>query len=423
LADVQTHHERLETLAWLSKQPVNPVDDLTAKRHNCVTGTQHGGWLRDVADLCHEAVSESGSLSGLLATLGRKIPQLPIIFQGPEEIASAFVGDDRRAGLHKRLLPRDEMAKLLYWGITVGVVPVERVRVGSRSSDRWGIPRATRTIRVWEPRYLRYEWASDRWLLQTSYGDIDVNEARDEDGELTFRLWMPYDSSRPWRLAPWRWLSLMAILSRDAVYARARHLQVLGPKRVVTYTEFWTQRQREAMMEILEASTYNGWLLLPPETKYEIANVGGNDITAVYQATIDWARGEAEIGLFGQKVTTEGNKGFSDGDLFHDTAAGHIQFYADSVSDFCSEEVVDPWVDDCWGSEIGDVHYRYDVESPARKLERAEALGKLGESLQKLNAGASSVGLDIDQDDLVRIGRDHGVRFVPKVVSTRGVPE
>lgn len=379
-----------------------------------MTHQQHSGWLRDVADLCHEAVSESGSLSGLLATLGRKIPQLPIIFQGHEEIASAFVGDDQRAGLYKRLLPRDELAKLLYWGITIGVVPVERIKVGCRPRDGWGAPRATRTIRVWEPRFLRYEWASDRWLLQTTMGDVDIREARDEDGELVFALWTPYDTARPWRLAPWRWLSLMAILARDSVYARARHIQVLSPKRIVTYTEFWTERQRQLMTEILEASTYNGWLILPPEATYTIANVSGNDITAVYQNTIDWARGEAEIGLFGQKVTTEGNNGFSDGDLFHDTAAGHIQFYADSAADFCSEFVVDPWVDDCWGEGAGDCSYRWDVESPAKKLARAEALGKLGDSFERLVKGAAAVGLEVDPADAVRFGRDHGIRLIQR---------
>lgn len=406
--------ERLETLAWLAKAPIAPLDDLTVRRHDCVTKGQHSGWLRDVADLCHEAISESGSLSGLLWTIGRGIPRQPIIFQGPEEISRAFVGTDQRAGLVKRILPRDELAKLFYWGITIGVVPVEKVRLPVRPRDEWGAPRATRSIRVWEPRTLRYEWATDRWLIETAVGQIPLDEAVDEYGERVFALWTPYDSSRPWRLAPWRWLSLMAILARDAVYARARHVQVLSPKRVVTYTEFWTERQRDLMQTILEQSTYNGWLMLPPGATYEIANVSGNDITAVYKDMIDWARGEAEIGLFGQKVTTEGNKGFSEGDIFRDTAENHIDFYAASASDFLSEIAVDPWVDDCWDGAVGDVSYRWDVESPDRKRQRAEALGKLGSSFKALKEGADSLGLQVDPSDAIRFGREHGIRLVPK---------
>jgi hypothetical protein len=411
---VQDHQHRLETLAWLSKTPIVPLDDLTVRRHDCVTKGQHAGWLRDVADLTHEAISESGSLSGLIATLGRGIPRLPMIFQGPEEVSQAFIGTDQRAGLSKRILPRDELAKLFYWGITVGVVPVERVRLPCRARDDWGAARATRTIRVWEPRQLRFEWASNRWLLETQLGPIDIKDALDEEGRPVFVLWTPYDSGRPWRLAPWRWLSLMAILSRDSVYARARHLQVLSPKRVVTYTDFWSEPQRDKMQEILEASTYNGWLMLPPNTTYQIANVSGNDITNVYQSVIDWARGEAEIGLFGQKVTTEGNKGFSEGDIFRDTAESHIDFYASSAADFLSEAIVDPWVDDCWGTEIGDVGYRWDTESPDRKRQRAEALGKLGASFKQLREGAEAVGLDVDPSDAVRFGREHGIRLVPR---------
>lgn len=414
LDEASTHAQRIHTLAWLAKQPIAPIDDLTARRHSCVTDRQHSGWLQDVCDLTHEAVSESGSLSGLLWTIGRGIPRLPIIFQGPQEIASTLVGDDSCAGMFKRILPREEVAKLLYWGITIGVVPIERVRL---TEGRYtpGTPRPTRSFRVWEPRALRYEWSSDRWLLSTAAGDISIADAVDNvDGRRIFSLWTPYDSSRPWRLAPWRWLSLMAILSRDAMYARARHIQVLSPKRVVEYTEFWSEPQRQKMEAILDNSTYNQWLMLPPGAKYSIANVGGNDITTVYQNIIDWARGEAEIGIFGQKVTTEGNKGFSDGDIFRDTAAGHIQFYADSAAEFLSEQVIDPWVDDCYGNDVGDVSFVWDVESADRKAQKATALGNLGESFQKLKAGADALGLDVDLADAIRVGRENGIRLMPR---------
>lgn len=407
-APIDRASQYLATMDWLSKQPIAPLDDLTARRHRCVTQGQHAGWLQDISDLCHEAVSDSGSISGILGTITRGIPRLPVTVQAPEAISLALTGDDQRAGLLGKMLPRAQQAKALYWGITVGVVPVRIIRdPGSRVSRR---------IETWESRFLQYEWGTNTWYLVTSLGRLPLEELVYEDGSPEFVLWMPYDSARPWRMAPWRYLSLMAILARDAMYARSRHAQVLSPQRVVEYTEFWTEKQRALMVQILEQMTYNGYLLLPPGAKYSVANVAGTDITQTYAAIINFAREEVEIGLTGQRVTTEGAPGFSSGNVQRDIAAAQLDFYASSWAEFTSTHVVYPCMRDNYGDDIDPVAYSFDTESTDRKVERAEALGKLGDAMGKLADGAAKVGGEVHASDpaIQHLFRQFGLNVRPK---------
>lgn len=388
----------LATLDWLSKQPVTPLDDLTAKRHHCVTQTGAQGWLRDVCQLTQESISEIGSITGIFNTIKNGIPRAPIMVQAPEGIARLLTGTDEKRGLLTKILPRSEQASALLWGLSIGVVPIqiEKLRPGSRD---FGRPRATRRIKTWETTNLQHEWGTDTWRLNTAMGLIDVERAVDEDGDRLFYLWRPYSHSQPIRTAPWRYLSLMAILMRDAMFARSRHAQVLSPQRVATFTEGYSEPQRALLQSILENMSYNGWLILPPNTKYEISNVSGNDITAVYQAIIDFCRKEVEIGLLGTVTGVEGSTGFQGGDVGADITSAQLGCYADSFTEFCSEIVVDPVIRDCVGDDIDEVVYHHDLEPMARKVARAEALETFGKALVTLREGADAMTADVSAAD------------------------
>lgn len=408
----------LNLLSWLSKQPITPLDDLTAKRHHCVTQTGAQGWLRDVCQLVQEAMSDSGSLTGIFNTIKNGIPRAPVTIQGPEAIAKLLTGTDDKGGLLRRILPRSEQAAGLFWGLIVGVVPIQIEKIPCKTRD-FGRPRATRRIKTWEPTGLQYNWGIDTWYLNTAMGLIDVEKAVDEQGDRLFYLWRPYSHSQPIRTAPWRYLSLMAILMRDGMFARSRHAQVLSPQRVAKFTEGYTEPQRALLQQILESMTYNGWLILPPNTEYDISNVTGNDITQVYQAIIDFCRKEVEIGLLGTVTGVEGPGGFSEGNTGADITAAQLGCYSDSWTEFCSEIAVDPCMRDCFGDDIDEVVYYHDLEPTVRKVARAEALGKFGDALGKLKAGAESIGADVSADDpgIQQLARGFQVTLRPKPAS------
>jgi len=402
----------MELMSWLASQPITPLGDITARRHHVVTREIHDGWLRDMCDLIHEAISDIGSICGILGTLSRGIPQLPVTTQAAEEIAGALLGAHGKAGILRDILPINQQAKALHWGIAAGVVPV---RVVPSQGGR-GFPRATRRIEVWEPRFLRYSWSEDVWYIDLATGPMQLENMLLEDGSQEFYLWTPYDHARPWRLAPWPYLTLMGIMMRDGMYARGRHAQVLAPRRVVEYTEGWSEPQRQKMIQILEAMSYNGYLLLPPGTKYSIANVSGNDITAVYKAILDFCREEVEIGLTGQKVTTEGGKGFSTGDVQRDIHSVQLAFYAGSWADFTSRIAVDPCMRDNFGDDIDPVAYAFNTKPIDRLVEEADALGKLGDSMKRLREGADAIGGEVSASDpaIQALFRKFGVTVRPK---------
>lgn len=420
---VPSENDRLlATLSWLSKQPVIPLDDLTARRHHCITQTGAQGWLRDVCQLTQEAISDIGSITGIFNTIKNGIPRAPVTVQAPEEIAKLLTGTDEKRGLLTKILPRSEQAAALFWGLAIGVVPIQIEKIAAGPRD-FGRPRATRRIKTWETTNLQYEWGTNTWRMNTAMGLIDVERAVDADGDRLFYLWRPYSHSQPIRTAPWRYLSLMAILMRDSMFARSRHAQVLSPQRVATFTEAYSEPQRAELQAILESMTYNGWLILPPNTKYDISNVSGNDITAVYQAIIDFCRKEVEIGLLGTVTGVEGTAGFAGGDVGADITSAQLGCYADSFTEFCSEIAVDPCIRDCMGDHIDEVVYHHDLEPMARKVARAEALEKFGKALVELDRGASAVGADVSATDpgIQALARGFGVTLRPKPASATPV--
>lgn len=408
----------LATLAWLSKQPVVPLDDLTARRHHCVTQTGAQGWLRDVCQLTNEAISDIGSITGIFNGIKNGIPRAPLSVQAPDEIETLLRGTDRRAGLLTKILPRGEQAAALYWGLATGVAPIQIEKLRGSPRD-FGKPRATRRIKTWEPTNLQYEWGTDAWLLNTSMGLIDVERATDDEGDRLFYLWRPYSHSQPLRTAPWRYLSLMAILLRDAMFARSRHAQVLSPQRVAKFTEGYTEPQRQVLQDILESMSYNGWLILPPGTDYEISNVTGNDITQVYGNIIDFCRKEVEIGLLGTVTGVEGTTGFQGGDIGADITSAQLGCYSDSFTEFMSEIAVTPCMRDCYG-DIDGVVYHHDLEPLPRKVARAEALEKFGRALVSLKAGADALGADVKASDpgVQALARGFQVSLTPKPPGT-----
>jgi hypothetical protein len=208
----------------------------------------------------------------------------------------------------------------------------------------------------------------------------------------------------------------MAILMRDAMFARSRHAQVLSPQRVAKFTTSYTEPQRKQLADILASMSYNGWLILPPDTEYNISNVTGNDITAVYQAIIDFCIKQVEIGLLGTVTGVEGTTGFQGGDVGADITAAQLGSYADAWSEFASSVAVDPCMRDCFGDDIEEVAYYHDLEPIARKVAKAEALEKFGKALVQLKEGAGAIGADVSATDpgLQALARGFQITLTPK---------
>ena len=395
------------------------VGPRTIQRRKCAIESAESGTLRDAADLTRAAMSESGEVAGILGTLGYGIPALPVTYTGPAtrpDLAMALEDHDGRPGLARLVVPVEEASKALRWGLTLGGVPIQIKHVAATDRDAPGLLRATRTIEVWDPRWLRYQWASDTYHLMTSTGEICI-----EDHPTEFQLYCPYGRKKFWDLATWKFLTLYYILSRDALFDHARHSAVNAPVRVAKSGKGWSEPQRRVVEKLMKDMIRNNWIMFPDvEDSFEFKSAPGADQAQVYELLANRCVKSIEIGLTGNVVTTEGSSGFSGPDVHERVAGSFKSFYAISWATWCAKYPLRLWAEDCAGQGAG-VDQVYDTESPAEKEARGKAFGELGEGLSKLKDGLDAFAMELEPGSLLTLLSKQGLRARPKPGTTKAV--
>lgn len=382
-------------------------------RRKCAIESAESGSLRDAADLTRAAISEHGEIAGILGTLGYGIPALPVTYRSPSalpEVAAVLEDHDGRPGLARTIVPVEESARALRWGLTLGVCPIQIKTIPATEHDAPGWARATRTIEVWDPRWLRFQWASNTWHLMTTRGEICIEDHPDQ-----FALFTPYGKKKPWDLSTWKFLSLYYVISRDTLFDEARHSAVNAPVRVAKNTKGYTEPQRKKMGRLMAEMIRNNWIVLPSEgDDFEFKSSPAGDMSAVYGNLAGRCIRGVEIGLTGQiKTTGDGAAGFSKGDIHERIATSFKTFYASAWAMFQSKHPLRLWAQDCVGPQVG-VDVIYDTESPSEKEARAAALAQLGDGLVKLRNGLDSFGVDLEEGSLPALLAKHGLRVTKK---------
>lgn len=389
------------------------VGPRTIARRKSAIENAEGGMLRDAADLTRAAISESGEIAGILGTLGYGIPALPVTYRGPAahpELAAALEDHDGRPGLARTITPVEQAAKAIRWGLTLGGVPIQIKAIPASDRDVPGQLRATRTIQVWDPRWLRYQWASDTHHLMTSAGEICIEDHPEE-----FQLFCPYGRKKFWDLSAWKFLVLYYVLSRDALFDHARHSAVNAPVRVAKSGKGWSEPQRRKVEQLMKAMIRNNWIMFPDvEDSFEFKSAPGADQAQVYELLANRCIKAIEIGLTGQTVTSgDGPGGFARGDVHERIATSFKTFYAVSWATWCAKHPLRLWAEDCAGRGAG-VDQIYDTESPAEKEARGKAMGELGDGLAKLKGGLDEWGLELAPGSLEALLTKHGLRAQTK---------
>lgn len=403
--------------------PSRPASEYTLEELGCALGEVHGGRLMKAADLTRAAITESGFIGGVLATITSGILGLPrTLIGGSPEVRRALEGDDDRVSEYDILFPRSETANVMAWGYTLGVglgqfvdpyratyAPPEstqpivaqeqpdgsfRVSVGQMApAPRPVGANCTPSLLAWDPRWLRWQWWDDTWWLTTAAGEIQI---RPGDGE--WLLFTPHKRVRPWEFGTWKSLALAFIMGRDGVFDRGRHAEMLAPMRVGTVPDGTTERQRQNFADQIREMQRFPWFVLPPGLDYKVVSVSGNDITAVYKAMIDWAEGDVMVRLTGNKVMVEGSPGFSRGDFQQRVTASMRQSYAYDWSDCARNQGITWWTAENYPQHLPP-RVQYNTDPPEDKDAEIARLGALGDSFAKLDTGLDKVGFELADDD------------------------
>lgn len=350
------------------------------------------GPLMRPADLV-EAMWADDRVQGVLATRTLGLLGLPLQFFGDPTMVDELRGTEALGGApgcpgdFARMFPVAELAKLATWGIMLGVGLAERIPDDERPIGE----RACPTLKIWHPRWLRYQWTDNTWWLTTSEGEIqlDLTSGR-------WLLYLPYGAHRPWAYGAWRACALPWILKQYAIRDRARHSEVLGSAaRVGVAPAGADEKQRRSWLGEIRRMARDHAVVLPSGYDLKYVEAQSTARGEIYATSIEWADRAIAITLAGQFVTTEGTKGFSNGNIHDQIRRDLIQFTAESLSDCLFNGGLVFWSNDNHGTTDAPFA-RFDCAPPEDKAALATAYTALGTAITGLNPSLALDGKRVD---------------------------
>lgn len=387
-------HARNGTLLEL---PTRTVAEWTPDQVRAALAQADNGALERPADLV-ETIMGDDRVHGVLSTLTHGLLGLPTQYFGaPEQVAAlqgTVAGDGRPAtpGDWTTMFPEAELAQLFGWGVLLGVGLGERVHDPARAILARDVPR----LKVWHPRWLRHDWVTQKWWLMTSEGEVEIHPG---DGQ--WILFTPYGSTRPWVRGAWRPIAFAWCLKQFALHDRARHSEIQGgAARVGVVPQGANEGDRKKFLRDLRNIGRNGTHVLPVGYDYKIVEATART-WEIYGSQIEWADRAIAITLVGQFVTTEGTKGFSNGNIHDEVKHDKIRFLAEAGSTTLHDQGVVPWAQANWGNAAVAPWQRWDTDPPQDKKAVAEALKALGDATLVWEPQMADTGKKLDKVELL----------------------
>ncbi len=386
--------------------PTRPVNEYTPREQREAKQATYTGTLRRAADLWRAAITENGVFAGLMSTITHGLLGLPLNLQGDPAMCAALLDAEGTPGEYGQLFPEDETAAVMADGLGFGIGLGQMIMPCDPMTRPVGghiVPH----MKWWDPRDLRQDPYTRQWYLLTRDGEIPITPG---DGE--WIMYTPYPDTDAWRHGPWIYITLAFIFSRDAVYDRQRHAEVLAPVRVGRAVKPTTPAARKKFLAELGQMMRDNCLVLPEQWEYEIVESAGTGrITEVYKAIVEWANNDVEVGLTGNAQALNGPTGFSNGNIYSRVTDSKRRFFAKTWFTCARDQGLTYWAWDNYGTTNAPTG-GYNVESPEDALARAKALGEWGEGLGKLAAGLQAVGRKVDPTWVDETMRRQGVRTV-----------
>lgn len=355
-----------------------------------------GGALLELADLV-ETIFTDDRVTGVLSTRTHGLLGLPMEFTGGDKQAcEALQGTPDEPGEWWQMHDESELAKLLQWGLTLGVGLAQRIELPRLV----GQPHRYR-IETWSPRWLQYfhepsEGANWKVLTQDGLEPI-------APGDGQWILFMPYGARRPWGEGLWRALVFPWLIKHFSQEDRANYSEVLGsPIRKGTTGPGATEGQRTKFLSQLRNIGKAGSFVLPKDWDLTLVEATGKSYE-IYDGAIKDSNEAIAIVLAGQIVTTEGTAGFSSGNIHDAIKQDLIRFDAQRLSSCLRAQSLEPWARWNYGAFKAAPWPQWDTQKPADTTEEAAGLGALGDGIAKLEAALKPHGLTVDVDKIVAL--------------------
>lgn len=364
--------------------------------------------MRQLADLV-DVVMRDDRVDGVLSTRTHGLLGLPVDFNGGTAIARRVLeggNEQEKTGEWWSMHDESELAKLLSWGIMMGVGLAQRIELPRVV----GRPHRYK-LRTWSPRWLQYHhYPADNtshWTVLTQEGQEPIVAG---DGE--WILFTPYGDHRPWADGKWRSIVVPWLMKHYALEDRANNSEIMGtPTRVGTTSKGSTEKQRALWMNQLANLGKAGTLVIPEGWKYELVEATGKAFE-VFEGQVDWADKAMAVILAGQAVTTEGTSGFSSGNIFDAIKQDFVRFDAERLATCLRVQSLQPWALRNFASAAAAPSPHWQTQRPPNEDEKSKGLSALGDAISKLDSALAPHGY---KTDIAKLLVDFGVPVI-KVV-------
>ena len=282
------------------------------------------------------------------------------------------------------------------WALLLNVALAERVWTTDPNTGR-EIP----SLKVWNPRWLRYDWSLRSWMLTVGQaGDAWYGtEIKIEPNTPSSRwvMWTPFGGYRPWSRGLYRSVAKWSLLKSNALRGWAIHADKLGMGILVGTGYDGKAVERDAAVSKLKSLGPNGAVMLGKDADLKILE-SSQRTWENYKAQLESAENGFAVAVLGQDATTSGTSS-SSARVLADVARGRIAFDAENSDTFVDTHFVKPWSLANWGTDRC-ASLRRVVETEDDRTKRASQAQMTSQAASTLKSAGANLDLDRIAEEL-----------------------
>jgi phage gp29-like protein len=306
--------------------------------------------------------------------------------------------------LWPRMFPRAALYQWMIWGQGLGVGLAEQVWEFDEETGYW-YPR----LKVWHPRYLRWDWSTDSFHVVTrDGGDMDVRP-----GDPKWAFYTPFGHYRGWMHGFVRSLAIPWLFRQWGMRDWIRYSEVYGaPIRGAVVPEGADETKVLRFLQSVTSIGRDVAIKLPQKDGPQGVKQGF-DLKLIEAAGRGWegfekahnaANGMVAIRVLGQNLTTEIKAGsFAAATIHQNVKQEKIDFDSGSLTETQREQVLAFWAEVNFGSRAkaprpaGDREGFWETEPPEDQKAAGDGLKAIGDGIVALQA----TGAQVDVDDVL----------------------
>lgn len=293
------------------------------------------------------------------------------------------------------MLDEAALAELRTWALWLGVGVGQKVWDTSRPT--W-VPR----MKVWHPRFLRYDWATRTFRIIAEDGERVV-----EVGSPEWVLYAPHGTERPWMRGLVRSLAIPFLVRQFCLRDWSRYSEVHGlPIRKAIVPKSADEKAQTRFRNEVATLAAESTIVMPRSKNgateeafdMELVEAVGRSEEG-FDKLIARCDSAIAIRVLGQNLTTEVKEGSRAAASVHERVAQRkLASDATTLTACLREQLLKPWAHFNFGDAELAPWPQWDASPPEDKAARATTYKALGEGLQALQKTGMQVDVDAEAE-------------------------